>query len=104
MADRDENSALIALAELRNLEADRVAAEEAKRRAKEDAERKAREERRGDEGRSMFRQHGGLAPCESDGFPEPQPDFASGSRLVSDFGRAVAVHPRNNAADGNLTV
>ena len=44
MAEREENSALIALAELRHLEADRVAAEEAKRRAKEEAERKAREE------------------------------------------------------------
>jgi len=44
MAEREENSALIALAELRNLEADRVASEDAKRRAKEEAERKAREE------------------------------------------------------------
>lgn len=44
MADREENSALIALAELRNLEAERVAGEEAKRRAKEEAERRAREE------------------------------------------------------------
>ena len=44
MSDRDENSALIALAELKNLEAERVAQEQAKADAKAAAERKAREE------------------------------------------------------------
>jgi len=39
-----ENSALIALSELKNLEANRVADIEAQRKAKEDAERRAREE------------------------------------------------------------
>ncbi len=44
MSDRDENSALIALAELKNLEAERVASVEAAAAAKAEAERKAREE------------------------------------------------------------
>ena len=39
-----ENSALIALSELKNLEADRVAEIESTKRAKEDSERRAREE------------------------------------------------------------
>jgi hypothetical protein len=44
MTDRDESSTLIALAELRSLEADRIAEEEAARRAREEAARRAEEE------------------------------------------------------------